>query len=350
MPVNLLRIQYSDNAGRAARLREAMVEQLTKLLDRGQIALGVPMESRVKAWSSIEEKLERKSLDLDDIRALADLVGIRLILLFRADLDAVDNLISKTFNVLSSEDTAKRLGEAQFGYQSQHYVLKLPKPWLQIPSMADLGDLQVEVQVRTLAQHIWAAASHKLQYKHEASVPPPLRRTINRVSALLETVDLEFDRVLAERKDYRETGIAATSGSEPLNVDLLASLLAGTFPPANRMDDEDYEDLLGDLKHLSVDTIDKLKPILDKHRDHALEREREHVAKRSHNADYVGTTKERIDSGVFYAHVGLAREALRAEFGSAADDVFKDRMARSGGTVLTRRSSGRPRAAAELQR
>jgi ppGpp synthetase/RelA/SpoT-type nucleotidyltranferase len=32
-----------------------------------------------------------------------------------------------------------------------------------------LGGLRAEVQVRTTAQHIWAAASHKLQYKHEES-------------------------------------------------------------------------------------------------------------------------------------------------------------------------------------
>jgi ppGpp synthetase/RelA/SpoT-type nucleotidyltranferase len=59
-----------------------------------------------------------------------------------------------------------------------------------------------ELQLRTLAQHIWAVASHKLQYKREASVPVPIRRSINRVSALLEMVDLEFDRVLLEREQY----------------------------------------------------------------------------------------------------------------------------------------------------
>ena len=107
-------------------------------------------------------KIERKSLEVKDIKSLPDLIGIRSILLFRTDLERVEKLILETFNVLSSEDTAKRLGEAQFGYQSQHYVLRLPEPWLAIPSMADLGELQVDIQVRTLAQHIWAAASHKL--------------------------------------------------------------------------------------------------------------------------------------------------------------------------------------------
>ena len=343
MKPEALRIQYSDNVGRASRLREAMVEQLTKLLDRGQISLGVPMESRVKAWSSIEEKIERKSLNIDDIKALTDLVGVRVILLFRADLAAVETLIAQTFDLLSSEDTAKRLGESQFGYQSQHYVLKFPSSWLAIPSMADLGDLQVEVQVRTLAQHIWAAASHKLQYKHEASVPPPLKRTINRVSALLETVDLEFDRVLAERKDYRETGIAAATGSEPLNVDLLGAVLAEVFPAANRIEDEDYEDLLRDLKHLSISTVDELKRLLNKHYEKAIEDERDHVARCQADSDYIGTTKERIESGVFYAHVGLARAALRAQFGERAEEVFRARAAKGGGQTTRPKPRSKPR-------
>ena len=92
---------------------------------------------------------------------------------FLTDLDKIDELIRSTFEVMSPEDTADRLGEAQFGYQSLHYTIKVPLIWLEIPTMADFGDIQAEVQVRTLAQHIWAAASHKLQYKNEASVPPP---------------------------------------------------------------------------------------------------------------------------------------------------------------------------------
>jgi putative GTP pyrophosphokinase len=328
MSLELLRIQYSDNVSRANRLRETMATQLSELLDRGQITLGVPMESRVKAWSSIEEKVERKRLALSDIKALDDFVGIRLILLFRADLGAVEGLITGTFEVLSSEDTAKRLGEAQFGYQSQHYILRLPKAWLAIPSMADLGELKVEIQVRTLAQHIWAAASHKLQYKHEESVPPPLRRTIHRVSALLETVDLEFDRVLAERKDYREVGISATTGSEPLNVDLLAAVLGDVFPLENREEEEDYENLLSDLRKLSIYSVDQLKKLLEKHLDAAMSVERTQLANRVRDKNYRGTTEERVKSGVFYTHAGLARAVLLREFGNKAEKLFLARPQR----------------------
>lgn len=336
--IETLQAQYSHKLKRANRLREMMTTQLTELLERGQISLGVPMESRVKTWISIAEKIQRKQLLIPSIQALDDLVGIRLILLFRSDLAAAEKLITDTFDVLSSEDTAKRLGEAQFGYQSQHHVVRLPKPWLEIPSMADLGELKVEIQVRTLAQHIWAAASHKLQYKHEESVPPPLRRTINRASALLEIVDLEFDRVLNEREKYRTVGIPEEGEAEPLNVDNLASVLNETFPPANRHDgNEDYEVLLSDLKKLSVKTVADLRALLKKHYEAAMEDERNALAQRLRKKRNSGTTNQRTEAGVVLTYLGLTRSALYSEFGKRANDVFLQNMPAKARKYFTKR-------------
>lgn len=322
-----LRIQYQDNIGRAERLREAVVQQFSELLTAKGLTLGVPMESRVKTWASVEEKLERKRVKIENVFALHDLIGVRAILLFRSDLDRAMSLVTENFDVVSKEDTGARLSEAEFGYQSHHFVVRLPKGWLSLPSLANLGDFVVELQVRTLAQHIWAAASHKLQYKQEAGVPPPLRRSINRVSALLETVDLEFERVLDERRNY----VAATASSPPedgpLNVDSLAAVLSEVLPPENKKTMEPYADLLTDLVELKIDTPRELRRILLEHLDAAKERDRELVmehrsgAQQSEEAD----AAERVAKGVFYAHVGLAREALRRELGEAADAVFKQR-------------------------
>lgn len=315
MTIEALKIQYSDIVGRAERMRDAVSDQLSRLIDDADVTLGVPMESRVKKWASIEEKIERKRLKVDDLCVLPDFIGIRTILLFRTDLNRTDKLIRDTFEVLSSEDTSDRLGEAQFGYQSLHYNIKIPASWLSIPSMADFGDLQVEIQVRTLAQHIWAAASHKLQYKDEASVPPPIRRAINRASALLETVDLEFERVLSERREYKETGIPAGNDSEVLNVDLLASVLASILPSQNKSDDEDYGELLGNLTALEIKTVADLERILTTHFDEIMKNDRMHQELREGDDNPIGTTKERNDAGVFFTHVGLTREALGLEFG-----------------------------------
>lgn len=329
MDIDALRIQYQDNAGRADRLREAVVMQLSAMLAANDLTLGVPMESRVKTWASLAEKLNRKQLSLDSLFALHDLIGVRVILLFRSDLDRVLELIRKTLDVVSLEDTSARLGDSEFGYQSQHFVVRLPKAWLLLPSLANLNEFCVELQVRTLAQHIWAAASHKLQYKQEAGVPRPLRRTINRVSALLETVDLEFERVLEERQMYLQVSQAPQAANEPLNVDSLAAVLSELLPPENKKDDEPYADLLSDLTALKVKTPEQLRQILAKHAEHARTADRARVAEIRAGSGLTDEpdVSERVSRGVYYAHVGLAREALRAEYGrDSVDEVFRARV------------------------
>lgn len=277
------------------------------------------MEIRVKKWTSIENKLERKNLEIESILLLRDLVGVRAILLFLTDLDKIDELIRSTFEVTSTEDTADRLGEAQFGYQSLHYTIKVPLIWLEIPTMADFGDIQAEVQVRTLAQHIWAAASHKLQYKNEASVPPPIRRAINRASALLERIDLEFERILEKRREYRDIEIPKGIDAAELNVDILESMLRDRFPEANRSDgEENYSELLENLTALSVQTVADFDTILKGKYAATMEEERTQLSIVDPETGYIGSSEERHRAGVYFTHVGLARVALAHHFGDEA--------------------------------
>jgi len=192
-----LKKDYEARQASAGSFCSALMEQIKELASQNNIALAVQIESRVKSWYSISEKIEKNNLKLEDILQLYDLVGIRLILLFKRDLDRCRKLIEENLEIIEQEDTASRLDESQFGYQSYHYVIKLPKRWLSIPTLKDFAEYKAEIQIRTMAQHIWAAASHTLQYKQEDNVPKTVRRSIYRVSALLETVDLELKESLA---------------------------------------------------------------------------------------------------------------------------------------------------------
>jgi len=310
-----LKLKYIRVESRAKRLQSALSTELNHLLEKEGVTLGVPIEARVKEWSSIEEKISRKSLILDNIEDLDDFIGIRLILLFRRDLIAVDNLLRNALNIKSSEDTSLRLADTQFGYQSQHYIIEVPETWLEIPSWGDLGGIRVEIQVRTLAQHIWAAASHKLQYKHEASVPLPLRRSINRASALLETVDLEFDRLLEDREFYVQGQMKYENSETPLNVEVLDSVLSEIFPGRIKRENEPYDELMIDLNHFGVETAGELKRIMNKHINSIMLEDAKR-AKEHHR-----------QSGQYFMYVGLAREGLRKEFGSKkVSDFLKNRQ------------------------
>jgi ppGpp synthetase/RelA/SpoT-type nucleotidyltranferase len=314
-----MRAEYNLIAPIALRFTDELVHQLDRLLADQQIPLALPIQRRVKEWSSIEEKLERTAMSLSSIRELNDLIGLRTILQFRRDIERVCTAVESNLTVIKRYDTADRLKEDQFGYSSIHFVISLPEPWLAVPTLSAMKGLVAELQVRTTAQHIWATASHTLQYKKESSVPVPVRRAIHRVSALLETVDLEFERVLQERDAYRD-GLPAASADEELNVDLLVQMLDESLPAANKAaGDEPYADLLEELWELGLHTSGLLRPLLNRHRRMVLQADASIVKAIADKAEgseqYYASDPARPVRGVYFTHVGLARQALRSEFG-----------------------------------
>ena len=316
--LEILQAEYVTLVPLADRFADELVHQIQPLIEKHGIALSIPLQHRIKSWSSISEKLERKTLKLTSLKSLNDLVGLRIIVQFVRDVETIRKLLRSEFKVLEEYDSGERLKEAQFGYSSIHFVVELPESWLSAPTMASMKGLRAEVQLRTTAQHIWAAASHTLQYKHEVSIPLPIRRAIHRVSALLKTVDLEFDRVLQQRDEYR-SGITAAPADEPLNVDLIERVLDSIFPPKNKsVGDEAYSDLLEELTYIKVATVQKLEDLLRKHLGATLEHEASVVELiRSRKTDYHRYADEeaRISCGVYFTHIGLARYALGCEFG-----------------------------------
>lgn len=321
-----LKTDYDEVKPQADKFMTALCEQLENLLVTNGITLGVPLECRVKTLDSISEKIERSKLSLRSVIGLEDLVGIRLILLFKRDLDKIHELMTDTFKVIRYEDTGSKLAETQFGYQSVHYVISLPNSWLKIPSLRDFGKFQAEVQVRTLAQHIWAAASHILQYKQESSVPPSVKRSIYRVSAVLETVDLEFERVLNERESY----IAKVDTSREdikLNVDLVERILDELLPAANKGPTESYGELIEDLLVFNIDTVGKLRQLIQSNLPKILKIDKSVVksrreAKTEESSEFL---RERVKRGVFYTHVGLTRKAASTQFGDEWEKYISKR-------------------------
>jgi len=233
-----------------------------------------------------------------------------LILLFKRDVDKIHEIMIETFDIIRYEDTSTRLTETQFGYQSVHYIIRIPKSWLKVPSLHDFITFKAEVQVRTLAQHIWAATSHVLQYKQEASVPLPIMRSIYRVSAILETVDLEFERLLVERESYI-TKVDTSQEDIKLNVDVVQRILDELLPAENKALNEPYSKLIENLLYFDIDTVGKLRQLIQSNLSEVLKEDKRIIKKAL--KDKINIT-ERINRGVFFIHVGLAREAMQKQF------------------------------------
>lgn len=312
MPENDLRAEYDVVRLIAEKMRVAVGDQLEALVRDNNITLGTPLESRVKTWDSLEEKIQRNSLTLESVSSLHDLVGLRLILLFQRDVDVVCELILNTFKIEEFSDIGTRLSEMQFGYQSRHFIVRLPDAWRSMPTLKGTENMRAEIQVRTLAQHIWAASSHKLQYKRESSVPPPVRRAIHRMAALLETVDLEIERVLQERDSY-QSNLAQGAVDEALNVDILNSILKEMLPAPNRDDEEEekYDSLLRDLTHQRITTAEQLRQLITRHLTTALADDARQLT--TSRAKATPRLQRRHARGVYYTYVGLIRVMLGYE-------------------------------------
>ncbi len=309
-----LKTNYDKVKPLAEKFMAALCEQLESILLTHGITLGVPLERRIKSFESISGKIERNEISLRSIIDLDDFIGIRLILLFKRDLDKIHKVIMDTFDVVRYEDAGARLTETQFGYQSVHYIVKFPDSWLGIPSLSDFGDFKAEVQVRALAQHIWAATSHVLQYKQESSVPIPIKRSIYRVSAILETVDLEFERLLNERESYISE-VDTSQEHAKLNVDLVKRILDELLPAENKDDHEPYGELMEELLHFDVDTVGKLRQLIQSNLTEILNEDKRLATGALMKKNFIGTSRERAERGVYFVHVGLVRNAMHIRFG-----------------------------------
>ncbi|MDQ1739789.1 MAG: pyrophosphokinae, partial [Pseudonocardiales bacterium] len=145
--------------------------------------------------TNFTEKLQRKRDRYDSpFDQIMDLAGLRIITYYLEDVDTVENLLAREFEIdwNNSLDKGKQLNPDQFGYLSRHFVVKLKSPRIDLQEWAPFRGLVAEIQVRTALQHAWAAVNHKLEYKAEDEVPLELKRGLHRLSALFEIADGQF--------------------------------------------------------------------------------------------------------------------------------------------------------------
>ena len=313
-----LQKEYDAVAPTAKSFADELSRQLITLLDQQKISLGFAVHLRVKTWESLRGKIERNRAPISSVTELSDLIGLRIVVLFRRDLERVTKIIDGHFTVLQKENTAARLAETQFGYQSIHYLIQLPEGWFAFPTLKGMDGLKAEIQIRTVAQHLSAASSHVLQYKHESGVPSELRRTIHRVSALLETVDLEFERVIEENERY-SANVEVAEPDQELDVITLEKLLDSLLPARSKTPEDrtEYGDLLYELRQKSIKTAGELTKLIKKTLPQLLKSDKEIAAMLleapDHRTEGYCLEQEdipRLRKGMFWTHVGLVREAI----------------------------------------
>lgn len=151
------------------------------------------IEARTKDATSLREKITRGSkVYANPLEEITDFSGLRIITYYQDDALLIADAIKFEFDVDVENSVEHSPVDAEFGYRSAHYIVRLKESRTELVEWAGLAGLRAEIQVRTVLQHAWAAISHKLQYKRENDVPAQLRRKLFRLSALFELADDEF--------------------------------------------------------------------------------------------------------------------------------------------------------------
>jgi len=144
---------------------------------------------RTKDLDKLLKKALRKHYSYERI---TDKLGLRVVLYFKEHLPQIEGLIESLFDVSKKEDKSDELGVDKWGYQGIHFDVSLLENAL--VKSAQFKGIIFEIQLQTQCQNVWCELNHELNYKSEIDMPHENVRSINRISALLETADIEFER------------------------------------------------------------------------------------------------------------------------------------------------------------
>ena len=217
----MLMEQYHERIHVYERLSHLADEALRHALDTQHVKV-TAMEHRIKTETSLAGKLELKGGKYQTIDDVTDIVGLRVVTFYSADVDKVAAIVNEAFVVdrRNSVDKRKQHRLDSFGYNSLHYICRLPKTIVDDPEMPLLNELRFEIQMRTALQHVWSTLDHDTGYKGDVKIPHEYMRQFNRMAGMLELMDEEFSRLRNVLVDYRRQMLALEASGQLDGVDL----------------------------------------------------------------------------------------------------------------------------------
>ena len=196
--------QYRDRLPIFRRLDELVFNHLRSTIEQQGLYV-TSIEHRIKKEDSLAGKLMRKGHKYIDIDSLTDIVGVRIITFYTDDVDKVAAIVKRALDIDWKESVDKRkLHDLDsFGYNSLHFICRLPKSVVDDPEMPELNTIRFELQMRTALQHVWSTIEHDTGYKGGVKIPREYLRQFSRLAGMLELIDDEFSRLRNTLTDYR---------------------------------------------------------------------------------------------------------------------------------------------------
>ena len=274
--------EHRDNAVEAYRrvrpryedFANVVKEILVQALRTRGIAVN-SVEPRAKDPESFGTKASTPSEDVpgtpkypEPLEDITDLAGVRIITFFPRTVGMVGACIREEFEVIDHTDLSHaRLEEERFGYQSEHYLVKLSSTRTTLPEYQSHSDLIAEVQVRTILQHAWAEIEHDIQYKSSDTAPKTIRRRFMALAGMLEIADREFQEIQDEDEQIKNQARTLVEEGEfkqvEITADALRSYLDRRIGPDAYADDASYERMARLVRRLRFTTIDQIDDCIE---------------------------------------------------------------------------------------
>lgn len=147
--------------------------------------------ARSKKGQAVEEKIAKKGYTTDG-KKLQDLIGVRIVLYFKDDINLCESIILRDYDVL---EVVRDQEEADsFKPTRLNIVCKLSQDIVNLFDSAIWEypiDQTFEIQIRTIFSEGWHEVEHDLRYKNhvEWKGHDDLSRSLNGIYATLETCD-----------------------------------------------------------------------------------------------------------------------------------------------------------------
>ena len=117
------RREYEQRLPDFERITDEIANSLQYGLSEKKIQVDA-VRGRVKEFDSFMRKIRSKNLQ-NPFQEINDIVGIRVVCLYRDDIEKIKNIIRETFEVISDEDKPESRDVDRFGYSGSHIIAKL---------------------------------------------------------------------------------------------------------------------------------------------------------------------------------------------------------------------------------
>ncbi len=151
------------------------------------------IQTRLKSTSSIIEKLAKLNMpvDIENIdEHIHDIAGVRVICSYIDDVYLVAEALLKQDDITLVTRKDYIASPKENGYRSLHLIVKVP-----VFLSERRLEMEVEVQLRTIAMDFWASLEHQLHYKTDFDGKDELVDELRKCAETISKTDSEMMQI-----------------------------------------------------------------------------------------------------------------------------------------------------------